>query len=65
MKLAVEDVVDRVVLRLAVPDRDAFRRVDGLWNSAREVEPLGLPVGDSTRSCRALCIWPIISLMVR
>ena len=42
---AVEDVVDRVVLLLAVPDGDAFRRVR-LVEQAREVEALGLPVRD-------------------
>ena len=45
-QLAVEDVVDLVVLLLAVVDARRRRGASGLVNSLREVEALGLPVLD-------------------
>ena len=49
---AIEDVVDLVILLLAVVDRDAGRRL-GLVEQAREIEALGLPVRDHPRAGRA------------
>ncbi len=43
---AVEDVMDLVILRLAVTDRHASRRLR-LQEQPGEVEPLGLPVRDN------------------
>ena len=44
-QLAVEDVVDLVILRLALVDRHAVRR-DRLGEQLREIEALRLPVLD-------------------
>ena len=58
-QLAVEHLVEPVILRLGVIDRDAFGRVR-LVEQAREVEPLAFQCSTTAR-LSSICICPTIS----
>ncbi len=63
-QLAVENVVDLVILRLALVDRWCLRAAGGLLNSLEKSRPLAFQCSTSWR-WSSICICPTISLNVR
>ena len=63
-QLAVDDVVDLVILLLAIVDARRSAGTSGLVNSREKSSPRAFQWSTSWRAS-SICIWPIISAKVR